>query len=153
MSKDYNQIAKDILKSIKYASVATVTPERKAWNTPVAHDIDESYNIYWYSDKENQHSINIRNNPHVFIAIYDSTAPEGEGEGVYIEALVEELTDEQEINKALQINPENTERATEFLGDNIRRCYKAIPQRMWVNDAEENNGRFIRDYRVAIDIL
>ncbi len=153
MEKDYNKIAKDILKTTRYAAIATVTQEGKAWNTPVAHDIDENYNIYWYSDKENQHSINIRNNPSVFIVIYDSTAPDGEGEGVYIEATAEEFTTEEEVNKALRINSHNTEDAKEFLGENIRRCYKATPQKMWVNEAEEKEGVFLRDYRVEVDIL
>lgn len=42
---DYNQKAKDILATIQYATVATVTPEGKPWNSPVAHEIDENYAI------------------------------------------------------------------------------------------------------------
>lgn len=153
MENDYNQKAQKILKSLKYATVATVTPKGKPWNSPVAHDMDENYNIYWYSDKENQHSVNIRNNPHVYIVIYDSTAPDGEGEGVYIEAIARELSEETEINEALSLNKSNTEQAKEFLGNNVRRCYKATPQRMWMNDAEMKDGVFIRDYRVELNLL
>ncbi|MEI9966474.1 MAG: pyridoxamine 5'-phosphate oxidase family protein [Candidatus Moraniibacteriota bacterium] len=153
MSQNYEEKAKRILSGISYATVATVTPEGKAWNSPVAHDMDENHNIYWFSDKENEHSKNIRNNPSIFIVIYDSTAPDGEGEGVYIEALAEELTNEVEIDTVLRINPNNKEKGSDFLGENVRRCYKAIPQRMWLNDAEEKDGVFIRDYRVEIDLL
>jgi general stress protein 26 len=153
MSDLHNTKAKEILNKIQYATVATVTPEGKPWNSPVAHEMDEDNNIYWFSDKENQHSINIRKNPHAFIVIYDSTVPEGEGEGVYIEADVEELSGVEEIN-----NIRNTKKgkivddANEFLGDAVRRCYKAIPKRMWINDAEEIDGKFIRDYRVEINL-
>jgi len=39
------------------------------------------------SDKNGQHSKNIAENNRVFIVIYDSTVPEGDGEGVYIQAM------------------------------------------------------------------
>lgn len=148
---DYGTKAQDILNRIQYATVATITPDGKPWNSPVAHEIDDKRNIYWFSDKENQHSKNIRANPYAFIVIYDSTAPEGTGEGVYIEADVEELSDPEEINKirnakkGIIVND-----ASEFLGDAVRRCYKATPKRMWMNDSEEKDGKFIRDYRVEI---
>jgi len=153
MSEIHNQKARDILAKIQYATVATVTPDGKPWNSPVAHEIDSDNVIYWFSDKEGQHSKNVRKNPHAFIVIYDSTAPEGTGEGVYIEADVVELTDAEEINKI-----RNTKKnavvndAQEFLGDAVRRCYKATPKRMWMNDAEEKDGKFVRDYRVEISL-
>ena len=153
MSDYHNQKAKEILMKIRYATVATVTSDGKPWNSPVAHELDENNNIYWFSDKENQHSKNIRTNPYAYIVIYDSTIPEGEGEGVYIEADVEELNDADVINKI-----RNTKKnalvndADEFLGDSVRRCYKATPKQMWMNDSEEKGGKFVRDYRVEINL-
>jgi len=151
---NYNQRAKEILSKIQYATIATVTPDGKPWNSPVAHEIDENYVIYWFSDKENQHSKNVRANPYAFIVIYDSTAPEGTGEGVYIEADVEELNNADEINKVRNAKKGKVvDDANEFLGNAIRRCYKATPKRMWMNDAEEKDEKFIRDYRVELDLL
>ena len=151
---DYNQKAKDILVKIQYATVATVTSEGKPWNSPVAHEIDENYVIYWFSDKENQHSKNVRANPHAFIVIYDSTAPEGEGEGVYIEADVEELNDAMALEQITNAKGVKVvENANEYLGDAVRRCYKATPKRMWMNDAEMQDDVFVRDYRVELDLL
>ncbi len=153
MSDLHNTKAKEILNKIQYATVATVTPEGKPWNSPVAHEMDEDNNIYWFSDKENQHSINIRKNPHAFIVIYDSTVPEGEGEGVYIETNVEELSDAEVINSIRNTKKGKVvDDAQEFLGEAVRRCYKATPKRMWMNDAEEKDGKFVRDYRVEINL-
>lgn len=150
---DYNLKAKNILETIQYATVATVGEDGKPWNTPVAHEIDERYNIYWFSDKENQHSKNIRANPYAFMVIYDSTAPEGTGEGVYIEADVEELDNADEINQIRNAKKKAVVNdANEFLGEAVRRCYKATPKRMWMNDSEEKDGKFIRDYRVEITL-
>jgi hypothetical protein len=86
--------------------------------------------------------------------IYDSTVPEGDGEGVYIEAKAVELTDPEEILSVRKIKKgEDYEgKPNDFLGDAIRRVYKAVPQRIWMNDAEVKDGVFIRDYRVDISL-
>ncbi len=150
----YDEKAKEILRRIHYATVATVTEDGKPWNSPVAHEIDENYCIYWFSDKENQHSKNVRTNPFAFIVIYDSTAPDGTGEGVYIEAEVEELEDAATINGIRNIKKGKVVNdAAEFLGASVRRCYRAIPKKMWMNDSEERDGKFIRDFRVELTLL
>lgn len=150
---NYLQKAKNILETIQYATIATITPDGKPWNTPVAHEVDNDCVLYWFSDKENQHSQNVRQSPQAFIVIYDSTAPDGEGEGVYIEASVEELNNVEKINVIRnRKNKIIVNDATEFVGDSVRRCYKATPKRIWINDAEEKDGTFIRDYRVEIDL-
>lgn len=153
MHDNYNAKALKILALIRYATVATVTPAHKPWNSPVAHYIDKDFNIYWFSNKDNQHSVNIRSNPDVYIVIYDSTAPIGSGEGVYIEASAKEVSDIDTISHALSLNPDNIEQASDFIDHQIRRCYQAIPQRMWMNDAEVRGDIFIRDYKVELDLL
>ena len=150
----YTKRAQEILKTIRYSTIATTSKEGMPWNSPVASEYDEDLNIYWFSDKENQHSHNVRENENVFIVIYDSTAPEGSGEGLYIQARAYELDNPEEILFARRIKKGQDYIHTkgEFLGDSIRRVYKAIPQRIWMNDAEEKDGVFLRDYRVEIPL-
>ncbi|TAH32554.1 pyridoxamine 5'-phosphate oxidase family protein [Candidatus Saccharibacteria bacterium] len=126
----------------------------KPWNSPVARVYDDELNIYWFSDKSNQHSQNIRENEDVFIVIYDSTAPWGESEGVYIEAKAYELTDPDEITKVRRIKkgPDYNGSPDEFSGEAIRRVYKAVPQRVWMNDAGVKDDVFVRDYRVELSL-
>jgi len=152
MMTDYAMRAKAILNEIIYANVATSDKNGQPWNSPVRHVYDENLNIYWFSDKESQHSKNVRENENVFIVIYDSTVPEGEGEGVYIQAKAHEVTDPDEITFARHIKKgQNYNRpADDFLGNAVRRVYKAVPQKVWMNDAEIEDGIFIRDYRVDI---
>lgn len=99
----------------------------------------------------------MRANHTAFIVIYDSTVPEGEGEGVYTEVNVEELSDPAEIARVRRIKKGDNyvEAPDAFLGDAVRRVYKAVPQKMWVNDAEVTNGVFVRDFRneVSVDEL
>jgi nitroimidazol reductase NimA-like FMN-containing flavoprotein (pyridoxamine 5'-phosphate oxidase superfamily) len=154
MSGYHNKQAAEILRKIRYATIATAGKDGKPWNSPVAHEYDNQCNIYWFSDKQNQHSQNVRENEDVFIVIYDSTVPEGDGEGVYIEAKAVELTDPKEILSIRKLKKgENYEgKPNDFLGDAVRRIYKAVPQRIWMNDAEVKDGVFIRDYRVEIPL-
>ena len=39
-----------------------------------------------------------------------------------------------------------------FVGDGIRRVYKAVPKKAWINDAQIEDGIFIRDYRIALSL-
>lgn len=154
MNVSNNKRAVEILRQIKYATVATASKDGKPWNSPVACVHDNRLNLYWFSDKEGRHSQNVHENEDVFIVIYDSTVPEGDGEGVYIEAKAVELTDPEEILRARKIKKGEgyDGSADDFLGDAVRRVYKATPQRIWMNDAEVKDGVFIRDYRVEVSL-
>lgn len=154
LGNDHTKRAIDILNKIRYATVATVCKDGKPWNSPVAYVHDSQLNIYWFSDKENQHSKNAREHGDVFIVIYDSTAPEGSGAGVYVEAKAVELTSPSEILFARRLRKGVDYQGSpgEFLGSATRRVYKAVPQRIWTNDTEVKDGVFLRDYRVELPI-
>lgn len=154
MSDYHNKRAKEILYGITYATVATSGSDGQPWNSPVYYNHDDALNFYWVSDKEGQHSRNIAENNRVFIVIYDSTVPEGDGEGVYILAKAVQVTDPQEILKVRRIKKGShfEQSPDEFLGDSVRYMYKAVPEKIWMNDAEVNDGVFIRDYRVDIPL-
>lgn len=154
MSDYHNRRAVEIIKQIKYATLATVTPDGLPWNSPVAHQYDDELNIYWVSDKEGQHSRNVTSNDRAFIVIYDSTVAEGDGEGVYIQASVAQVTDPAEILRVRRMKKGShfEQSPDSFLGDSIRYMYKAVPEKIWLNDAEIKDGVFIRDYRVDISL-
>jgi general stress protein 26 len=150
----YLKRANEIVRTIHYATLATVCEDGKPWNSPVAKMHDDELNIYWVSDKEGTHSRNVRRTQNTFIVIYDSTVPEGQGEGVYIQAKVYELNDRDQILELRQKKKNNPDLndADKFLGDGIRRFYKAVPERVWMNDAEMNGDEFIRDIRVELPL-
>jgi uncharacterized pyridoxamine 5'-phosphate oxidase family protein len=151
--------AAKILDQIIYATIATVGEDGQPWNSPVFTAFDGELNFYWTSDKDAQHSQNIRANGKVFLAIYDSTVPQGTGEGVYIMAEAREITDPPSINAARTITQGRKGRTiaedeyTYFSGEAVRRVYKAIPQKIWTNDNEHDEaGHFLRDIRVELHI-
>lgn len=149
--------AKQILQKILYITIASATKNGMPWNTPVYSAFDESYNFYWASDKNGQHSKNIQENPNVFLVIYDSTAAEGTGVGVYVKAKAYEITNEQEILHGLKtldsrVGKTKERHAEHFLGDYPRRIYKAVPETFWVNGIGNINGNYI-DTRVEVNLL
>lgn len=149
----HTQRAAAILRTIQYATLATVTPDGRPWNSPVYAVIDTELRLYWISDKEGQHSRNVRRNGRVFIVMYDSTVPEGQGEGVYIQAHAHELDDAEEIRRVRELKKGKSDENPSLFQDNgVRRVYEAVPEQIWMNADEIENGTFIRDYRVKLDI-
>lgn len=149
--------ARKIIEKILYITIATGSKDGRPWNSPVYSAFDENYNFYWASWKENQHSKNIRENNNVFIVIYDSTVPEGTGEGVYIKAKAYELNDEKEIKHAIacldgRINKKGRHKVSQFRKNTQRRICKAVPVKVWMNVEGDINGEYV-DKRVEINLL
>jgi len=141
MSEEFIKRAKEIIEKIIYITIASVTPEGKPWNSPVysAYDKD-SYTFYWVSPRATQHSKNIAENPDVFLAIYNSTVPEGTGEGVYVQAQASVVTDPKEMARAIYLLYTRKKKVLKdiscFLDLRPRRIYKAVPEKVWLNSTE-----------------
>ncbi|OGE80018.1 MAG: hypothetical protein A2660_02905 [Candidatus Doudnabacteria bacterium RIFCSPHIGHO2_01_FULL_45_18] len=153
--EDYSVQAKEIINKILYITIATVSPNGEPWNTPVYSSFDEEYNFFWVSDQYSQHSKNIASNKNVFLAIYDSTAKEGTGRGVYIQAEASMIIDKQEIERILkyQYGRKNkpTRPVTDFIQESPRRVYKAVPKQVWINTADKINGHHV-DKRIEVKL-
>lgn len=123
---------KGILQKIHYINLATVNEDGSPWNTPVSASHDEQLNFFWGSSPENIHSKNIKRDGRVFMTIYDSTVPEGTGEGLYLVGKAEELG--SEIVTAVY-------------------KYKFTPQQAWINDEVKNDdGSYKQDIRIEIPL-
>jgi len=137
----------NILNSTQYATISTVDEKGSPWAAPVWYVVDESNSVYWWSPKDSQHSKNIAVNPEVYITIFDSTLPEGKGLGLYIRAEALELSEEDELQKAVKLYNASTEvfklNLENCLGKSPTRVYKATPSKMWVNADSQVNGYFI----------
>jgi general stress protein 26 len=143
--------AQAILDRIYYATLSTVDPNGNPWNSPVYCAYDENYNVYWGWHIESQHSQNIRANGKVFIVVYDSTVAPGDGEGVYIQAHVEELIGTKEVTDAHKLLQDRRLswywKIEELQPDKPVHLFKAIPEHMWMNGEGEKDGQYI-DIRV-----
>lgn len=154
-SSDLVTRAKKVIQEILYITIATSNPQNEPWNTPVYSAFDKNYTFYWASWKENQHSKNINENENAFVVIYDSTAPESTGFGVYMKGKAFQLgiKNSGEMLKALKLLYERKNKKIrkleDFLGVLPRRIYRFIPEQVWVNSAGDIRGSNI-DMRVEI---
>jgi nitroimidazol reductase NimA-like FMN-containing flavoprotein (pyridoxamine 5'-phosphate oxidase superfamily) len=151
--KDPSQRAKEIIAEREYITIATSGSDGQPWNSPVYSAFDENYVFYWGSHVDAQHSKNIAQNNKVFLVIYDSTVPAGEGEGVYVLATAEKITDPKEKDKAHKAiqdrRPSFYWRREEFDEPTPLSLYKAVPQKIWMNGEGTKDGHYI-DIRVDV---
>jgi hypothetical protein len=131
MESRYLESAMNILKNIHYITLATVCKDGSPWNTPVSAIFDSQLSFLWGSNPKTVHSENIRADSRTSVVIYDSTALEGTGEGVYFIGHSEEV---------------------KSVNDSIAE-YRFVPERVWINDeAKDEKGEYSHDFRVELDL-
>ncbi len=145
----------EVIKSVRYINLATVSGDGKPWNTPVYCAYNDSPHFYWLSWKENKHSVNIEQNPNVFATLYDSSVPEGTGFGAYFEGTAHKIEKIPELMDALVCvysRSQKKVKATKlFLTSYPRRAYAFVPTRAWVNGDGLIKKQFV-DVRHELDL-
>jgi uncharacterized protein YhbP (UPF0306 family) len=146
MVSDLNQLAKNIIQNCQYMTIASSDSDGKPWASPVAYVYDKDFNFYWVSVPDCQHQRNIKVNPNVVISIFDSHQLWGEGEGVQLEAEVEQVgitkmpavaelyfTRDYPYGNALGAFGQGLK---DLLKGKIYHFYKATPTKVWVPDPD-----------------
>jgi hypothetical protein len=133
--------AKEIIQRTHIVTLATVSSDGEPRSTPVTAAWDERHVCYWTSYRDTEHSKNIRANQSIFISLFDPESPPLTASGVYIKAQATELTDADEIIHAARYvyssKGKTPREASEFMGESIKRMYKAIPEQCWVSLRED----------------
>jgi hypothetical protein len=78
--------ARAIIDANLYLVLATADGAGQPWSSPVYFAHDEYGEFFWVSAPDAAHSRNIAARPQVGIVIFDSHAPIGTGQGVYMSA-------------------------------------------------------------------
>ena len=89
--RDPVAIAREILDTNRYMTLATADGDGRPWASPVWYAHEGYTDLLWVSRPGARHSRNLAVRPELAIVIFDSTVPEGSGQAVYVEALAEEL--------------------------------------------------------------
>jgi general stress protein 26 len=137
-----------ILRDRDYVTIATICADGQPWNTPVFARFDDDLNLYWVSSKQSQHSKNIDYEPRIFVVVYDSTVPEGEGLGVYLRMKARLLTNSQDIERASEVYDtrffkHDFAKHDQFLADCPQGFYTAEPEQVWFNTDSEADRHFV----------
>jgi hypothetical protein len=140
---DLGAVARAIIDSILYMTLATADEHGQPWVTPVYFASERYREFYWMSSPKVTHSLNIAVRRQISIVIFDSTVPVGKGQAVYMSALAEELTG-MDLDRGVDLynarftNPAEHGVRT-ITPEDVRppalyRLYRAIAQEYWVLD-------------------
>jgi nitroimidazol reductase NimA-like FMN-containing flavoprotein (pyridoxamine 5'-phosphate oxidase superfamily) len=83
----------EIIDRGRYMVLATADEDGVPWASPVWYAPDGYSRFLWVSRLDTRHSRNLAVRPQLSIVIFDSGAPIGTGEGVYMEAVAEQLAE------------------------------------------------------------
>ena len=101
MTKD--DIARAILDAGIYVVLATADADGVPWASPVWFATEDYQGLYWVSYPGARHSQNIAARPQIAMVVFDSTVPPGTGQGVYMTATAEQLTDAAAIEHGIGV--------------------------------------------------
>ena len=127
--------------------LSTAGESGKPWVTPVAYTFDKNRALYWVSSKDSRHSSNIRSRKEVAIVIF---MIEPTQDALYVDAEAQELTDEAEINSAIEVintrpQPDKfrVNSLNDVSGNASWRIYKATPKQMYVRELMTLNNQAV----------
>lgn len=84
-------VARSIIDGNLYMTLGTADGAGRPWASPVYYASAGYTEFYWVSSPAATHSRNIAARPQISIVVFDSHAPIGTGQGVYMSAVAEEL--------------------------------------------------------------
>jgi len=102
--QDLAAIAKTIIDANQYMTLATADAQGAPWASPVLFATADYTEFYWMSAPEATHSRNLAQRPQISMVIFDSRAPEGTGQAVYLSAAAEQVRDD-DLDRALAVYP------------------------------------------------
>jgi uncharacterized protein YhbP (UPF0306 family) len=102
--RDLAAVARTIIDANQYLTLATADALGQPWASPVFYATADYTEFYWISVPEATHSRNLAQRPQIAMVVFDSTAPEGTGQAVYMSAAAEQVPD-GDLDQALALYP------------------------------------------------
>jgi hypothetical protein len=102
--RDLAAVTRTIIDANQYLTLATADALGQPWASPVFYATADYAEFYWISVPEATHSRNLAQRPQISMVIFDSTAPEGTGQAVYMSATAEQVPD-GDLDRALAVYP------------------------------------------------
>ena len=87
--------ARAIIEDNRYLTLATADGDGQPWASPVWYAHDDYGSLLWASKPDARHSRNLAVRPQLGIVIFDSTVAIGAAQAVYVEAVAEEVSEDQ----------------------------------------------------------
>jgi nitroimidazol reductase NimA-like FMN-containing flavoprotein (pyridoxamine 5'-phosphate oxidase superfamily) len=105
---DLAAVARATIDANRYMTLGTADADGLPWVSPVWFAPAGDRRFLWVSSPETRHSRNLAARPQLSIVIFDSQAPIGTGQGVYMSALAEQLAGD-ELERGIRVFSERSE--------------------------------------------
>jgi hypothetical protein len=92
---ELDAMARRVIDANHYMTLATREPDGRPRLSPVYYTAARYTDFYWVSSPDARHSRNVADRAEVEIVIYDSTAPVGDGQAVYLAAVARAIRDDE----------------------------------------------------------
>ncbi len=141
--QDLAVVARDIIDSNRYMTLATADGDGRPWAAPVWYAHEGYSDFLWVSRPEARHSRNLTSRPGLAIVIFDSIVPVGGAQAVYLEAVAEELSGaERERGIAIYSRRSEAHGAGQWRGADViapapHRLYRARASQHFVLQAND----------------
>jgi uncharacterized protein YhbP (UPF0306 family) len=93
-----------LLARHRYLVLGTADGDGRPWATPVFYAADGEHRILWVSAPDSRHSRNIAARPDVAITVFDTHAPVGGAEALYLEATAEPVAGDARVAALALLN-------------------------------------------------
>jgi nitroimidazol reductase NimA-like FMN-containing flavoprotein (pyridoxamine 5'-phosphate oxidase superfamily) len=94
---------RDIVEASLYLVLATADASGRPWSSPVYFAHIGFTEFFWVSSPDVTHSRNIAVRPEVAMAIFDSHAPIGTGQGVYMSGVATLVEDHEGCERGIEV--------------------------------------------------
>ncbi len=133
------QTISDLIEASHYLVLATADAAGRPWSSPVYFAHIGSAEFFWVSSPDVTHSRNIAVRPEVGIAIFDSHAAIGTGQGVYMSAVAGLIEDDAETARGIEAFSRRSvmHGGREWAPEDVRpgaglRLYRAAADAHWI---------------------
>jgi pyridoxine/pyridoxamine 5'-phosphate oxidase len=144
-------IARDMVDDGSYLTLATADQAGRPWASPVWYAHAGYREFFWVSSPAARHSRNLAGRPQAGIVIFDSRAPIGTGQAVYLDATASEVTGD-EVARGIEVfsarsqaQGESSWTLADVQAPARHRLYRAIASEVFVLDG--------RDQRITVQIV
>jgi nitroimidazol reductase NimA-like FMN-containing flavoprotein (pyridoxamine 5'-phosphate oxidase superfamily) len=132
------QIARDVIDANQYMVLATADAAGRPWSSPVYFAHAGYREFIWVSSPDAAHSRNLAIRPAVSIVIFNSQAPIGAGQGVYMSAAAAQV-DSGDLDSAIKTFSERSLAhggaawtVADVTGQSGLRLYRATVEQHWI---------------------
>ena len=139
---DLASVARSIIDANLYMVLGTADEDGNPWVSPVYFAPAGYGEFFWVSSPDARHSRNIAARPEIGVVIFDSGAPIGTGQGVYMAALADEVAEDERarglevFSRRSAVHGGRPWTPADVMEPAPHRLYRATASEHWVLDPE-----------------